>query len=249
MGAGIAQVAAAAGHVVKLLDNRPGAAAKAIEGIRAQFGKLAEQGQAERRSRAGCGRAPGRRRAARRAGRRRAGGRGHRREPRGQAEAVPRPRGHRRRRLHLRHQHLVDLGDLDRRRPAAPRAPGRPALLQPGAADEAGRDRLRPRHRDRPWPTPCSPPPRPGARRRCMRARRRASSSTAWPAPTTPRRCASLNEGGSDCATLDAILRDAGGFRMGPFELMDMIGHDVNFAVTRSVLERLLQRLRASRPR
>ncbi|MCK6410494.1 MAG: 3-hydroxyacyl-CoA dehydrogenase family protein, partial [Thauera sp.] len=44
-----------------------------------------------------------------------------------------------------------------------------------------------------------------------------------------------LNEGGGDCATLDAIMRDAGGFRMGPFELMDMIGHDVNFAVTRSV--------------
>ena len=45
MGAGIAQVAAAAGHVVKLLDNRPGAAAKAIEGIRAQFGKLADKGR------------------------------------------------------------------------------------------------------------------------------------------------------------------------------------------------------------
>ena len=45
MGAGIAQVAAAAGHVVKLLDNRPGAAAKAIEGIRAQFGKLADKGK------------------------------------------------------------------------------------------------------------------------------------------------------------------------------------------------------------
>jgi 3-hydroxybutyryl-CoA dehydrogenase len=29
--------------------------------------------------------------------------------------------------------------------------------------------------------------------------------------------------------------REAGGFRMGPFELMDMIGHDVNFAVTNSV--------------
>ncbi|MBL8427996.1 MAG: 3-hydroxyacyl-CoA dehydrogenase, partial [Dechloromonas sp.] len=28
---------------------------------------------------------------------------------------------------------------------------------------------------------------------------------------------------------------EAGGFRMGPFELMDMIGHDVNFAVTNSV--------------
>ena len=45
MGAGIAQVAATAGHVVKLLDNRPGAAAKAIEGIRAQFGKLADKGR------------------------------------------------------------------------------------------------------------------------------------------------------------------------------------------------------------
>jgi 3-hydroxybutyryl-CoA dehydrogenase len=32
-------------------------------------------------------------------------------------------------------------------------------------------------------------------------------------------------------------LREAGGFRMGPFELMDLIGHDVNFAVTRSVWE------------
>lgn len=44
-----------------------------------------------------------------------------------------------------------------------------------------------------------------------------------------------LNEGAADCATLDAVFREAGGFRMGPFELMDMIGLDVNFAVTRSV--------------
>lgn len=36
-------------------------------------------------------------------------------------------------------------------------------------------------------------------------------------------------------ATLDAVLREAGGFRMGPCELMDMIGHDVNLAVTKSV--------------
>jgi 2-(1,2-epoxy-1,2-dihydrophenyl)acetyl-CoA isomerase len=34
-----------AGHVVKLLDNRPGAAAKAVAGIRAQFAKLAEKGK------------------------------------------------------------------------------------------------------------------------------------------------------------------------------------------------------------
>jgi len=42
-------------------------------------------------------------------------------------------------------------------------------------------------------------------------------------------------EGAASPATLDALLREAGGFRMGPFELMDMIGHDVNFAVTSSV--------------
>jgi 3-hydroxybutyryl-CoA dehydrogenase len=44
-----------------------------------------------------------------------------------------------------------------------------------------------------------------------------------------------LQENGGDPATLDGVMREAGGFRMGPFELMDLIGHDVNFAVTRSV--------------
>ena len=44
-----------------------------------------------------------------------------------------------------------------------------------------------------------------------------------------------LSERATDPATLDAVMRDAGGFRMGPFELMDLIGHDVNFAVTQSV--------------
>ena len=34
---------------------------------------------------------------------------------------------------------------------------------------------------------------------------------------------------------IDAVLTAAGGFRMGPFALMDLIGHDVNEAVTRSV--------------
>ncbi len=44
-----------------------------------------------------------------------------------------------------------------------------------------------------------------------------------------------LLEQASDPATLDAIMREGGGFRMGPFELMDLIGHDVNFSVTQSV--------------
>jgi 3-hydroxybutyryl-CoA dehydrogenase len=44
-----------------------------------------------------------------------------------------------------------------------------------------------------------------------------------------------LQEGAAGAATLDAVMREAGGFRMGPFELMDLIGHDVNFSVTQSV--------------
>jgi 3-hydroxybutyryl-CoA dehydrogenase len=44
-----------------------------------------------------------------------------------------------------------------------------------------------------------------------------------------------LAEQAATPATLDALLREAGGFRMGPCELMDMIGHDVNLAVTKSV--------------
>lgn len=45
MGAGIAQVAAQAGHPVKLYDNRPGASAQAIAGIDQQLGRLVEKGK------------------------------------------------------------------------------------------------------------------------------------------------------------------------------------------------------------
>ena len=46
-----------------------------------------------------------------------------------------------------------------------------------------------------------------------------------------------LQEGAADCATLDALMREAGGFAMGAFELTDLIGHDVNYAVTCSVFD------------
>jgi len=46
-----------------------------------------------------------------------------------------------------------------------------------------------------------------------------------------------LGEGVATVQEIDRIVRDIGGFRMGPFELMDLIGIDVNFAVTRSVYE------------
>ncbi|MDP9179879.1 MAG: 3-hydroxyacyl-CoA dehydrogenase family protein, partial [Gemmatimonadota bacterium] len=44
-------------------------------------------------------------------------------------------------------------------------------------------------------------------------------------------------EGIADMATIDWAMRELGGFKMGPFELMDFIGNDINFAATRSVFE------------
>ncbi|MGH7618890.1 MAG: 3-hydroxyacyl-CoA dehydrogenase NAD-binding domain-containing protein [Gemmatimonadaceae bacterium] len=46
-----------------------------------------------------------------------------------------------------------------------------------------------------------------------------------------------LEEGIADAATIDWALKAFGKFRMGPFELMDFIGNDVNYAVTKSVFE------------
>ncbi|HEA52905.1 3-hydroxyacyl-CoA dehydrogenase PaaH [Marinobacter antarcticus] len=50
-----------------------------------------------------------------------------------------------------------------------------------------------------------------------------------------------LQEQATDSVTLDAVLREAGSFRMGPFELTDLIGHDVNYAVTCSVFNAYYQ--------
>jgi 3-hydroxybutyryl-CoA dehydrogenase len=44
-----------------------------------------------------------------------------------------------------------------------------------------------------------------------------------------------LAEDAAEVATIDAVMREAGGFRMGPFELIDLIGLDVNLAVSRSI--------------
>ncbi|WP_312769617.1 3-hydroxyacyl-CoA dehydrogenase NAD-binding domain-containing protein [Epilithonimonas sp.] len=46
-----------------------------------------------------------------------------------------------------------------------------------------------------------------------------------------------LEEGIADCATIDFAMTSLGGFRMGPFQLMDFIGHDVNYRVTESVFK------------
>jgi len=49
-----------------------------------------------------------------------------------------------------------------------------------------------------------------------------------------------LHEGIASHETIDRVMRGYG-FRMGPFELMDLIGNDVNFAVTQSIYEGLFQ--------
>jgi len=46
-----------------------------------------------------------------------------------------------------------------------------------------------------------------------------------------------LNDGGATVETIDKVMKGAGGFPMGPFELMDLIGIDINFAATQSLFE------------
>jgi 3-hydroxybutyryl-CoA dehydrogenase len=43
-----------------------------------------------------------------------------------------------------------------------------------------------------------------------------------------------LGDGVADTATIDRVVRLGGGFRMGPFELLDLIGLDVNLEIARS---------------
>lgn len=48
-----------------------------------------------------------------------------------------------------------------------------------------------------------------------------------------------LDEGVADVVEIDTIMRTHGKFRMGPFELMDLVGLDVNYAVSTSVWEQM----------
>ncbi|MBK7555982.1 MAG: 3-hydroxybutyryl-CoA dehydrogenase, partial [Flavobacteriales bacterium] len=46
-----------------------------------------------------------------------------------------------------------------------------------------------------------------------------------------------FEEGIADMPTIDHAMKTVGGFKMGPFELMDLIGNDINFTVTKTVWE------------
>ena len=46
-----------------------------------------------------------------------------------------------------------------------------------------------------------------------------------------------LGDGDASVEIIDRVMKDAGNFRMGPFELMDLIGNDINFAATDSLYQ------------
>jgi 3-hydroxybutyryl-CoA dehydrogenase len=234
MGAGIAQVAAVAGHPVRLLDNRPGAAEQAVAGIRAQLAKLADKGKmsaeaaqaaSDRLSAvdssaelAGCGLV---------------------------VEAIVEN-------LEVKRGLFRELeaicGD------ACILATNTSSISVTSIAAGLQRpERLVGLHFFNPAPLMALVEIVSGLATDSGLAAVLFDTAAAWGktpvhARSTPgfivNRVARpyyaeglrlLHEGSADCATIDAVMREAGGFRMGPFELMDMIGHDVNFAVTTSV--------------
>jgi len=234
MGAGIAQVAAAAGHTVKLLDNRPGAAAQAIAGICAQFEKMAAKGKMRPEA---------------------ANAAGERLQAAGQltdladaalvVEAIVEN-------LPIKQTLFKDLEAVVSEGCILASNTSSISVTAIGAALKHPQ-RLAGLHFFNPAPLMALVEVVSGLATHQDVAATLFATAADWGktpvhAKSTPgfivNRVARpyyaealrvLTEGGADCATLDAVMREAGGFRMGPFELMDMIGHDVNFAVTNSV--------------
>lgn len=234
MGAGIAQVAAAAGHPVKLLDNRPDAAVRAVDGIRSQFARLAEKGKMT----AEAAQAAGARLIAvdKLADLADAGL---------VVEAIVEN-------LEAKQTLYRDLEAIVGPDCIFGTNTSSISVTAIGAALKRP-ERLAGLHFFNPAPLMALVEIVSGLATDPAVAETLFASAAAWGktpvhAKSTPgfivNRVARpyyaealrlAQEGAADYATIDAIMREAGGFRMGPFELMDMIGHDVNFAVTNSV--------------
>ncbi|BAN48996.1 3-hydroxyacyl-CoA dehydrogenase PaaH [Metapseudomonas resinovorans] len=236
MGAGIAQVAAQAGHPVKLYDNRPGASAQAIDGIDRQLGRLVEKGKLAAEARAATV---------------------ARLQPVEAIEALAD--------ASLVIEAIVEnlevkrglLRQLESLCSADCILASNTSSLSITslAAGLAHPGRVLGMHFFNPAPLMAlvevvsglaSDP----ALAECLYETAKAWGKKPVHTRSTPgfivNRVARpfyaeslrlLQEGAADCATLDALMRDAGGFRMGAFELTDLIGHDVNYAVTCSVFD------------
>ncbi|HOQ62192.1 MAG TPA: 3-hydroxyacyl-CoA dehydrogenase NAD-binding domain-containing protein, partial [Vicinamibacterales bacterium] len=234
MGAGIAQVAAVAGHRVRLLDNRPDVAARAVAGIRAQLAKMAEKGRltAADAAAAGMRLLPA-----------------HEIADLADAglviEAIVED-------LAEKQELFADLEGTVGRDCTLCTNTSSISITAIGAALRHP-ERLAGLHFFNPAPLMALVEVVSGLATDRAVAETLFDTAAAWGktpvhAKSTPgfivNRVARpyyaealrlVQEGAADCATIDAVMREAGGFRMGPFELMDMIGLDVNFAVTKSV--------------
>ncbi|MDH4608855.1 3-hydroxyacyl-CoA dehydrogenase PaaH [Pseudomonas sp. BN102] len=236
MGAGIAQVAAQAGHPVRLYDNRPGAAAQAIDGIDRQLGRVVEKGKLSAETRAAIV---------------------ARLQPAESIDALA-DSG-------LVIEAIVENLEVKRGLLRQLEALcGKDCILASNTSSlsitslAAGLEhpgRVIGMHFFNPAPLMAlveivsglaSDP----ALAQCLYETAKAWGKQPVHTKSTPgfivNRVARpfyaeslrlLQEGAADCATLDALMRDAGGFRMGAFELTDLIGHDVNYAVTCSVFD------------
>ncbi len=234
MGAGIAQVAAVAGHRVLLLDNRPQAAQLAIEGLRAQLDKLAVKGKITAQAALSAGQ---RLQAATQLG--------DLAPAALVVEAIVEN-------LQAKQTLFADLEALVTADCLFASNTSSISITAIGSALKQPQ-RLAGLHFFNPAPIMALVEVVSGlatapAVADLLYATANAWGKTAVHAKSTPgfivNRVARpyyaealrlRTEGATDCATLDAVMRESGGFRMGPFELMDMIGLDVNFAVTRSV--------------
>ncbi len=136
-----------------------------------------------------------------------------------------------------RHQHLLPVGDRDRRRGRAARARLRHALLQPPAGDAPGRGGGgRSRHPEETLAT-VDDVARTMGREPIRAADRIGFVANRVARPFTLEALRLLGQRVAPHDQIDRIVRLGGGFRMGPFELMDLIGVDVNLEVAKSFWE------------
>jgi 3-hydroxybutyryl-CoA dehydrogenase len=236
MGAGIAQVAATAGHAVTLVDAAPGAAAAAVERIGASLSRLVEKGRLSADDATAV----------------------RRRITPAEAldelphcglviEAVPED-------LDLKRRIFAELADLQP--PTTVLATNTSSIdIDDIAHEVTDPERVLGLHFFNPPPVMKLVEVVHGERTARAFVEHAAALMAAW--GKTPVRCSStpgfivnrvarpfygeaqriVESGIADAATVDWILREKGGFPMGPLELTDFIGQDVNLAVGTSVWE------------
>ena len=238
MGAGIAQLACQSGARTLLHDPVPEALERGLDRIaRAartrRRARAAEAAEADARP-SGCSRSPSSPSSRDVRARDRGGARVARRSS---ASCSPSSPSRSSRGVRAGDQHLLAARDRGRGAAAAPRARRRDALLQPAAGDGAARGGGRRRVLDRGARAGARGRGGDGQARDRRRRRRRLPRQPLQPARSASRGCGCCRSGSRRSSEIDRICRLGGGFRMGPFELMDLVGVDVGLDISRSFYE------------